>query len=220
MSTAHPCAACGRTCPPLAGPGRPRKWCSDECRPKGIRVGQRTGPSCADCGRPMWRNKFTLPEGQARCRPCRRESSNLKASIKKRPNLCIDCRQPSWGQRCKPCVIAAGICAPPLIRALDDHRVLRRQREQAAPGLSAHGRTQLLHMWKRQGKACAYCQRRATTVDHVVPLVRGGTNYEGNLAPACRGCNSSKGGLTLIEWRSGRRLPPIATSNSGAPLAA
>jgi hypothetical protein len=29
---------------------------------------------------------------------------------------------------------------------------------------------------------------------------------EGNLAPACRSCNSRKGGLTIIEWRSGRRM--------------
>ena len=41
----------------------------------------------------------------------------------------------------------------------------------------------------------------AETVDHVVPLALGGTNYEGNLAPACRRCNARKNALLLIEWR-------------------
>ncbi len=30
------------------------------------------------------------------------------------------------------------------------------------------------------------------TVDHVIPLSRGGTNWPANLRPACRSCNSSK----------------------------
>lgn len=68
--------------------------------------------------------------------------------------------------------------------------------------------------WRAQGRECAYwpregCQRIATEVDHVVPLVRGGTNREGNLTPACKHCNSSKGGLTVIEWRTGKRLPQM-----------
>jgi hypothetical protein len=31
--------------------------------------------------------------------------------------------------------------------------------------------------------------------------VRGGTNYEGNLTPACKQCNSSKAARLLVEWR-------------------
>ena len=30
------------------------------------------------------------------------------------------------------------------------------------------------------------------TIDHVIPLSRGGTNWPANLRPACRSCNSSK----------------------------
>jgi hypothetical protein len=50
----------------------------------------------------------------------------------------------------------------------------------------------------------------ADTLDHVVPLVRGGTNYEGNLVPACRKCNSSKAAWLLTEWKYGRK-PAVAT---------
>lgn len=60
--------------------------------------------------------------------------------------------------------------------------------------------------WKRlvnyyRGR-CAYCGNESVlTVDHVVPLSRGGTNYIGNLLPACQSCNSSKHNLFLVEWR-------------------
>ena len=93
------------------------------------------------------------------------------------------------------------------VRASDDQHQLRCEREKNAPGLSRSQRSQLLTQWKRQGKSCGYCDALATTVDHVVPLVRGGTNYEGNIIGCCKRCNSSKAGLLIIEWRTGKRLP-------------
>jgi len=38
-------------------------------------------------------------------------------------------------------------------------------------------------------------------MDHVVPLIRGGRHSVGNIIPACRSCNSSKGGKFIIEWK-------------------
>ena len=41
---------------------------------------------------------------------------------------------------------------------------------------------------------CAYCgQENSTTVDHVLPVVRGGDDSESNLVCACVSCNTSKG---------------------------
>lgn len=40
---------------------------------------------------------------------------------------------------------------------------------------------------------CAYCRRKKKlTVDHIIPLSKGGTNYIDNIIPACRSCNSKK----------------------------
>lgn len=40
---------------------------------------------------------------------------------------------------------------------------------------------------------CAYCQRNpATTMDHIVPVAKGGQSVRGNLLPACGSCNSRK----------------------------
>ena len=41
---------------------------------------------------------------------------------------------------------------------------------------------------------CAYCgQENSTTVDHVLPVARGGDDSESNLVCACVSCNTSKG---------------------------
>ena len=53
--------------------------------------------------------------------------------------------------------------------------------------------------------ACIYCgSRDRITADHVVPIYRGGSHGIGNLVPACKRCNSSKGYKTIMEWRISR----------------
>lgn len=52
--------------------------------------------------------------------------------------------------------------------------------------------------WKRRCSTgvCHYCQRsvgaKALTMDHLVPLIRGGRSNKGNLVPACKECNDKK----------------------------
>jgi 5-methylcytosine-specific restriction endonuclease McrA len=48
---------------------------------------------------------------------------------------------------------------------------------------------------------CLYCgDTKNITIDHIVPLARGGKHEANNLAPACRRCNSSKCDRLLSEW--------------------
>jgi 5-methylcytosine-specific restriction enzyme A len=60
--------------------------------------------------------------------------------------------------------------------------------------------------WKRRiaDGVCFYCQRRvgvrALTMDHIVPLGRGGRSVRGNLAPACKACNARKQSRVPVEW--------------------
>ncbi len=51
------------------------------------------------------------------------------------------------------------------------------------------------------GGLCAYCRcKRATTLDHVKPKCRGGSNLRSNLVPACVECNHSKGSQVWLLW--------------------
>jgi len=38
------------------------------------------------------------------------------------------------------------------------------------------------------------------TMDHVVPIVRGGKSSRGNVVPACKECNNRKKYLLPLEW--------------------
>lgn len=50
-------------------------------------------------------------------------------------------------------------------------------------------------------RPCDYCGATENiTIDHVVPLSRGGKHEADNLAPACLSCNSSKNDRLLSEW--------------------
>jgi 5-methylcytosine-specific restriction endonuclease McrA len=70
----------------------------------------------------------------------------------------------------------------------------RRAMTQSSPELSRY-MAQLLE------KPCAYCNSTDNiTIDHIVPLSRGGTHERANLAPACWSCNCSKGARLLEEW--------------------
>lgn len=74
-------------------------------------------------------------------------------------------------------------------------------------------------LMRQQDNTCVYCgfRRRATSmeIDHIIPVVRGGSNDESNLQVICRPCNLRKGIQTDEEFRTryarlvpGRRLMP------------
>jgi 5-methylcytosine-specific restriction endonuclease McrA len=60
--------------------------------------------------------------------------------------------------------------------------------------------------WKqRLGKGiCHYCRRRFSpdqlTMDHIVPIIRGGRTTKGNVAVVCKECNNKKKYLLPMEW--------------------
>lgn len=60
--------------------------------------------------------------------------------------------------------------------------------------------------WKRKRSTgiCYYCGRKfkpsELTMDHLIPITRGGKSVQGNLVPACKDCNNNKKYLLPAEW--------------------
>jgi 5-methylcytosine-specific restriction endonuclease McrA len=75
--------------------------------------------------------------------------------------------------------------------------------------------------WKRRIAAgvCHYCRRAvgrtALTMDHVVPLARGGRSTRGNVVPCCKDCNTRKQRLVPVEWSD--YLERLGTSGGDEP---
>lgn len=55
---------------------------------------------------------------------------------------------------------------------------------------------------------CYYCQKALAkdevTMDHVVPMLRGGRSTKGNVVMACKPCNNEKKDRLLMDWSSYR----------------
>ncbi|MBE0586428.1 MAG: HNH endonuclease [Hydrogenophaga sp.] len=62
--------------------------------------------------------------------------------------------------------------------------------------------------WKRRcaKRQCHWCLQavsaRELTMDHIVPLARGGKTTKGNVVPACKTCNTKKKQLLPMEWEA------------------
>lgn len=60
--------------------------------------------------------------------------------------------------------------------------------------------------WKRKRSSgiCHYCANNfipsELTMDHVIPLSRGGKSQKFNLVPCCKECNTKKRQLLPFEW--------------------
>jgi len=57
---------------------------------------------------------------------------------------------------------------------------------------SAYYQKARLAVLQRDYYTCHYCAQEATTVDHLIPVSKGGTDQESNLVACCVQCNSAK----------------------------
>jgi 5-methylcytosine-specific restriction endonuclease McrA len=100
-------------------------------------------------------------------------------------------------------------------RAANPERVQHTNRQTRARRKGATG-TYTRREWRALcawfGNVCLRCgSDGALSVDHVVPIILGGSNYIDNLQPLCRSCNSSKH-TKHIDYRDPERLAAFLAS--------
>jgi hypothetical protein len=170
-------------------------------------------PLCKDCDNARRKRHYRLTNPSAGPR------------VVETPTPCDHCGEPVKTRRngawCKCCSVEchralngiAGYWNEPL------RKRERRLAEVASGGLTRTHRARLLHRWRTEGKPCWACGGPAETVDHMIPITRGGTSFEGNLAPACWQCNGSRCNRLVIEWTK-RPTPTLAWPNGRYELRA
>ncbi|MGL4339057.1 MAG: HNH endonuclease [Rhodoglobus sp.] len=98
-----------------------------------------------------------------------------------------------------PVCAAAGVWERPSVIILRNYVRLPRGRHTP---VSRRG------VLRRDNNRCGYCGGMATTVDHVLPRSRGGTDSWENLLACCLRCNSLKGNRTPTEMGWNTRVTP------------
>jgi 5-methylcytosine-specific restriction endonuclease McrA len=87
----------------------------------------------------------------------------------------------------------------------DAHR-LRRLKRRAAQQENGVFVVAPKEIQKILNSVCIFCGATDNiTVEHLIPLSRGGRHSIGNLAPSCKSCNSAKGTRTVMEFRLNRK---------------
>ncbi len=82
-----------------------------------------------------------------------------------------------------------------------DEAFVKRERDKARKLRSTQ-------WWKRKRSSgvCHYCNEKFSvkelTMDHVIPLSRGGKSERFNLVPCCKACNTRKKQLLPSEWKA------------------
>ncbi len=146
----------------------PRRWHT-------VGTGPAMTPRMADVDR-LWRQGLSRGEIARTLGISRTRVAQLEARIEAQTmvTLCIDCRvQIKRGRRCWPCQAA------------------RDRRHNGAPQRAAY-RDPAYRSVLLEGR-CEQCgATRDLTRDHIVPLIRGGTNERSNLRILCRSCNSAR----------------------------
>lgn len=83
-------------------------------------------------------------------------------------------------------------------------------KDAKARGLEPCTRDSLDYKEILKADPCAYCGAPCEHIDHIVPVIVGGSNQWENLTAACASCNGSKQARSLLTFMRDRRWVEVA----------
>jgi 5-methylcytosine-specific restriction endonuclease McrA len=162
----------------------------------GLKGNANTRKSTCAQGHPFDDENTYLYKGTRQCKTCRRD--RCRETYARRPEQYARKRR-AWYVANRHVAIAASLRwaqANPQRAALISR--LKKQRRRAAGVLTAAEWHQIL---ARYGHRCLACGSGGPlTIDHIVPVSKGGANTAANVQPLCGSCNSAKSTKT-IDYR-------------------
>ncbi len=193
-----PSPGCAQVFVPRWDGGRPQKWCSRKCSLRAWRLRTDGPPPKVQCEGPDCASLVVADRTRKYCSPQCRQRAHYQTHIEVKRE-----RAKSWKRARRQ----AGLWPEydPVQAAVYYQR--RRARKLAADNRVVT-KADIRRMYARQDGRCLACgEQSRLTVDHLVPLSRGGRHAIGNLAGLCGACNSSKRDLTWMEFRLDRPRP-------------
>lgn len=140
-------------------------------------------------------NTYLTPDGSRQCKTCRRE--HVRQSYEKNRDKYIPTRRLYYAAN-REKVLAANrqwVKDNPERAALISR--LKKHRRRNAGVLTSDDWGTVLNVYDHR---CLACGADETTIDHVIPVSKGGTNTIDNVQPLCRDCNTRKG-VKTIDYR-------------------
>lgn len=193
------CERCGKAFPLVNGRHWQKRFCTDECRNASLRKlsyprKPRKAKSppveriCKGC-------EQTIPsENRRKRRFCSKEcakKNGFRAWVKANPELRRKHKQESYLRHAeteRKRNVAYNKAHPEERRLA---KIRRRGRERGAAG--SYTLKEFSLICEKQGGKCAHCKKKCKlTVDHIVPLSKGGTDFAYNLQALCSHCNTQK----------------------------
>ena len=159
------------------------------------------------------KRKADRPRKPARWRHRKRPEGWLPPSVEHRVRSLmrwVDTLAAYAGAGASHLTIVVEVCA------FDAHKVLRPDVEGSDYQRGPLWRTNLRGLvMERDAERCVYCgAKNPSTIDHVIPVSRGGPHGAWNRAAACAPCNHDKGNQPLEQWLESAEP---ATPRRGAP---
>lgn len=175
------------TCGASMSKRRGTRYCGRSCQPFEVEQLRRrlVETDCGWCGRPTEQEAGDTHRATAACsRECQTSIAHWKL-----------------GHNSSPWHVGIAECWTP------------KQRRRAREKMSMVGRFRRSDIFERDQYTCHLCGRQtdplirvpdpfAPTLDHVVPLSKGGSHTEGNIRTACFICNSRRGDRSVDEFRT------------------
>ena len=215
----YTCIFCGRDFQrPVSRCGRKPSYCSRKCREvyrSAYRVNdllaQREERRCAFCSSAL------PPESKDGALFCGRDCRNAYRAAYAQNATHV---RPHWMIHCSDCAGSFEVTGWRQPRKIRCPSCARKRKQQEWRRNNSWRRAKLRNaervpylpenILRRDGYCCQHCGRKTRpdwnihhplypTVDHIVPLSRGGGDIPSNLQCLCRGCNMSKGGKLQNE---------------------
>lgn len=153
--------------------GRKHRWCLECCR---AYQKSYTKATCSDCGDPA------VLRGRTRCRHCQTIWNKRHYDPEKRKSY-MDRYYPENRE-----VFLENV----------------RRRKARRKGAKVVKKVNIRRVIERCGDRCQFCgvdtSSVGRTIDHILPLKRGGSHEEANLQVLCATCNRAKSTMTMEEF--------------------